>query len=111
MKTYHICTRETLASNAHLFCASNGHHYLNLPSGDVIACCNFDAEVSESRWARTPGVQHLPHPMYEGTTPVQTHHYHKLKHLGVEPSHTILDVARIVGAIHPCMRLMIHSRP
>jgi hypothetical protein len=111
MKTYHICSRNTMMAHKNLFCPRSGAHYLELPGGDILICCNFESEHAEATWNAAHGVDSLPHPMYEGTEKLQPRHHHKLTHFGIDHTHTILDVARIVGAHNPAMRLVRYSKP
>lgn len=111
MKTYHICKKETAHAHRALFCPRSGAHYINLPNGEILICCNFDSEHAEARWNEAAGVDSLPHPMYEGSETLHVRHHTKLKHLGIDGTHTILDVARIVGAHNPSMKLIRYSRP
>lgn len=105
MKTYHICKKSVWEQHYHKFCPQKGSHYIDLDHGFILIACNFADELYEADWAAVEGVEHLPHPLYEGNKPLKPHHHAKVKHLGVEAHHTILDLARTVGQISPLMRL------
>jgi hypothetical protein len=110
LTAYYIVDKATLlsvgGSENHPFDPGLGAAYHDLKDGMVIAACYFQTDHSAiERWEAMPNVEPLPHPVFEGTVPVKDEHVAKLAHLGVQKGHTVLDVARIVGALHPMMKL------
>lgn len=61
------------------------------PDKILVVCDIWEAE----------GVETLPHPFAEATQPIADHHADILKGLGIQRGHTVTDVIREAGKIHP----------
>jgi hypothetical protein len=108
---------ETWAAHKEKFHPQEGSHYIDLPDGSILVAASFSDEASELRWESHKNVHALPDPSMEGNVPLSASHHAALRHLfdddksakgpsraNFEPK-TVLDVAKVVGSIHPQMRI------
>jgi hypothetical protein len=109
MKTYHICPKATFHSHLHLFSGHENGHYIDLADGDVLLVADFQSEQSHILWEDAHGVEHLPHPQFQGTAVIAPHHVKKINThghpLGVQHGDTVLHLAAKVGKVNPMFRL------
>lgn len=99
-----------------LFHSTTGGHYILLTGGMILAALDFHDEAAEDYWHEHPEVAPLPHPTFEGNLPLQAavdnptrnlqqHHLDALDHIGVLPTHSVLDVSNIAKTLHPLVRI------
>ena len=106
LNTYYLADLATFNENASRFHPQLGAHYIVLPSGKLLVSAHFPAvHGALESWEVQEGVEGLPHPVFEGTKPIADSHVEQLAHLGIVKGHTVLDVAKAVGGIHPLMKL------
>jgi hypothetical protein len=75
LNSYYICDKQAWMDNVDLFHPSLGSHYIDLPNGQILVSANFpDNHYSQDAFESLSGVMSLPHPVFEGTKPLdQTH--------------------------------------
>ena len=106
MNLYYLVSKEIWATHTDSFHPSLGSHYIDLPDGRILLSAHFPLNHSSLElWEGKQGVEALPHPVFEGSKKLDKKHVDALQHLGVTAEHTVVDVARIAGAIMPTMKL------
>ena len=106
MNLYYLTSKEVWSTHTHAFHPSLGSHFIDLPDGRILLSAHFPLNHSSLEiWEAKPGVEPLPHPVFEGTKKLAGKHVDALKHLGVTAEHTVVHVARIAGEIMPTMKL------
>ena len=77
----------------------------------VVAKIHFDSDGHEEWWASHAGVERLPHPVLESSTPISDDHANKLKMHGAKKGHTIHDLIRSISGDgygkSPAMRIRV----
>ena len=105
MNLYYITSIEVWKTHTDSFHPGLGSHYIDLPDGRILLSADFPNHSSLEIWEQKQGVELLPHPVFEGTKKLDKKHVDALQHLGVTADHTVVDVARIAGAVMPTMKL------
>jgi hypothetical protein len=106
LNTFYITDRATMEVHKDFFHPQLGFHGIDLPDGRILLSAHFPTNHwNIENWERQPGVEKLPHPIFEGTQPIEDRHVEALSHLGIAKGHTVIDVARVAAAIHPLMKL------
>jgi len=102
MKTYYVTSKETHRRCVELF-DEDGSHYLDLPGGGILVMGSFRDDVHEAAFAQQADVAPLPHPNSGETMAQHPELLGKLAPLGVVATHSMWDISKILGALHPHM--------
>jgi hypothetical protein len=82
LNTYYIVDRETLVAHKDYFHPQLGNHGIDLPDGRLLVSAHFpDNHSNIELWESHPNVESLPHPIFEGTKPIEDRHVQALAHL------------------------------
>ena len=84
-----------------------GYHGFDLENGKHLLCVNWTDELEESRWANTPGVSALPHPIFEAGTVLADEHVAHLGKFNIEKGHNVHHVIKAASKIDIWMRLHV----
>ena len=106
LNLYYITDHETFLEHVNFFHPQLGAHFIFLPDGRILVSCNFGPGHSAiEKWEQHPKVEALPHPVFQGTKPLDAKHVAALAHLGIKEGHTVLDVAKAAATEKPLMKL------
>jgi hypothetical protein len=111
MRTLYIVPKATWEAKKDYFCPFTGSHFIELDATTILVSTSFHKEENEEDWLALPDVDALPHPAYEGRTPLKASHVQKLAGLGIKNGDTVLDVANKAASKNPGMQISKRFRP
>ncbi len=102
MKSFYTAPKKTWQESIHLFSES---HYLDTDDPEtVLVVCEFSSHANADSWEAKPGVEIVPHPMMDSTTPAQEKHISALKGIGVKQGDKVSDVVKRAGEVHSAFK-------
>lgn len=103
MKGYYLVPRKTWQESLHLFTES---HYLDTDDPDtILVACDFRSHANADMWEGQEGVENVPHPMMDSSTPIKGKHLGKLKGMGLKTGDKASDIVKKAHGLHSAFKM------